>query len=366
MIISPIKLGKTRSKIREDIFNKGLEWTFETDVDLFVERLSDGIFEINYRYINYLLIIFNYLKYNQIIVKFSLNKFNELYDELIDEMKDTEYEYLIMNKNKFIQEIVKTIYILYEKLMLFPTFDKFQLPQKIQLYHGLENIEKDIFINTISNLSINDNFILSTFMSTSLNEQVANRFAININDSYNKIQFLINIDSSVYNKIRYTYMDKNISDLSNISSNVYSASEFLLIFGSVLKLTNIINNKVYTYTIKVEEKINDKVYLVNKEITELFNIYVFDFIDYINKLEDLNDLTKLHTYFEKNNLFGKSKKLRNKKLRNKKLRNKKLRNKKLKILQKMAKKKSIKITKIVRGKRRYKTKKELIKNLKLI
>ena len=32
----------------------------------------------------------------------------------------------------------------------------------------------------------------------------------------------------------------------------------------------------------------------------------------------------------------------------------------------MAKKKSIKITKIVRGKRRYKTKKELIKNLKLI
>ena len=362
MIISPIKLGKTRSKIREDVLNKGMEWTLETDVDLFVERLSNGIFEINYRYINYLLIIFHYLKYNQIIVKFSLNKFNELYDELIDEMKDTEYEYLIMNKNKFIQEIVKTIYILYEKLMLFPTFDKFQLPQKIQLYHGLEDIEKDIFINTISNLSINDNFILSTFMSTSLNEKVANRFAININDSDNKIQFLINIDSSVYNKIRYTYMDKNISDLSNISSNVYSASEFLLIFGSVLKLTNIINDKVYTYTRQIQHKdIYGQYRLVNEEITELFNIYVFDFINYINKLEDLNDLTKLHTHFEKNNLFGKSKKLRNKKLRNKKLRNKKL-----KILQKLAKKKSIKITKIVRGKRKYKTKKELIKNLKLI
>ena len=226
------------------------------------------------------------------IVKLSLSKLNELYEELIDEMKDTDYEHLIMNKHKFIKKIVKTIHILYKNLMLFPTFDKYQLPQKIQLYHGLEYIEKDIFINTILNLNINDNFILHTFMSTSLSEIFANKFAININSFSNKIQFLINIDESVYNKIRYTYMENSSSDLSNIS-NSFTASEFLLIFGSVLKLTNIINNKSCTYRIKVEEKIDDKVYLVNKEITELFNIYEFDFVDYSNKDDDLNDLNKI-------------------------------------------------------------------------
>ena len=129
-------------------------------------------------------------------------------------------------------------------------------------------------------------------MSTSLSEIFANKFAININSFSNKIQFLINIDESVYNKIRYTYMENSSSDLSNIS-NSFTASEFLLIFGSVLKLTNIINNKSCTYRIKVEEKIDDKVYLVNKEITELFNIYEFDFVDYSNKDDDLNDLNKI-------------------------------------------------------------------------
>ena len=56
-------------------------------------------------------------------------------------------------------------------------------------------------------------------MSTSLSEIFANKFAININSFSNKIQFLINIDESVYNKIRYTYMENSSSDLSNISLN---------------------------------------------------------------------------------------------------------------------------------------------------
>lgn len=358
-------IGITRRRVRKDIFDDVIKWTYDNDHEDVADKLIESReFLTVYKYINYLLII-NYFNVNySYSPEYSIKKLNIEHNKLIKELEEREeWDILdyIKSKQYFYDNIKTTIIKLYENSILFPLFSTNVPYDNVTLYHGLEEIEFDIFTNIISKLQINDTFLLPTFMSTSFVREVATNFAWPLTENSNKILFEININKNVYNLIRYIYLSNvstKIEDDHNLLLN--SEYELLLILGSELKLTKITKNVNYTWTSRIEQANphGGLPIMSPTVITQIFDVYTFEYVktydmkEYISQINI--DFLESITSFGKNKLIKKSKRKKSKRKTSKEL----------KKIQKLAKKNSIRITKTIKGKRIYKSKKELLKNLK--
>ena len=253
----------SRNGVRINTTDFLYEWNSEDYAsDYFYLHGKDGYYKLNYNIITYLL-----LNNQQLF----LNNFTK--SELLDFIRDNiffhsnpkikEYEnYMKTNKidlNSFVLEQFKNIQILSNSLSsnkklptLYaiagtPRYSRYgKNKEKLVLYRGfnypgckkmLHNIHIDKVITT------------ETFLSTSIQEYIAIKYAFNYDNDVNKhIVWKIIIDGDMFEIFNYTFISEpfNIRDnLETLFANSNIECEFLLNMGALLKCIDI--NIIYDF-----------------------------------------------------------------------------------------------------------------------
>lgn len=250
----------SRNGQRKNIADFLYEWVSEDDASDYFELYNDnGYYRLNYNIITYLLLNHQQLFLNH-FTKTELLKFIE--DENIfyhPNAKVKKFE-TYMNSNgidikTFFQEQLKNILILSNALSSLPRIpDVVSMPrynksknhrEKLVLYRGfnypgckkmLYDITKGRVITT------------QTFLSTSIQELIALKYAFNIDDDVRKhIVWKIIIDREMLDIFNYTFVSNafNIQDtLETLLANSNIECEFLLNMGALLECIDI---RVYPY-----------------------------------------------------------------------------------------------------------------------
>ena len=302
------KTSISRNGIRINIADFIYEWNSEDAAsDYFYLKKRDGYYRLNYNIITYLLIN------NQ---QLFLNNFTK--SELLDFIRDNIFIHSnpkvkayenYMENNKidiyyFILEQFKNIQILSNSLMsqtklptLYtiagpPRYSKYgKNKEKLVLYRGFnypgcKKMLHNIYIDNVITTEI--------FLSTSMQEYIAIKYAINYDKDVNKhIVWKIIIDGDMFDIFNYTFISEpfNIRDnLETLFANSNIECELLLNMGALLKCVDI--NVIYDFPGYYIKGYN----IPKKEYTE----YTFKFIgwdyDYIDRIN--SNMSKYINYLK--------------------------------------------------------------------
>jgi hypothetical protein len=301
------KTSISRNRIRINITDFLYEWNREDYAfDYFYLNKTDGYYRLNYNLITYLLIN------NQ---QLFLNNFTK--SELLDFIRDNifihsnprvkEYENYMENNKidiyDFILEQFKNIQILSNSLMsqtklptLYtiagtPHYSKYgKNKEKLVLYRGFnypgcKKMLHNIYIDNVITTEI--------FLSTSIQEYIAIKYAFNYDKDVNKhIVWEIIIEGDMFDIFNYTFISEpfNIHDnLETLFANNNIECEFLLNMGALLKCVDI--NVIYDfpgyyikgYNIPKKEytKYTFKFIGWNTDYTERINSNMSKYINYL-------------------------------------------------------------------------------------
>jgi hypothetical protein len=255
-----ISRNGTRINITDFIY----EWKREDDqYDYFSSRESDGYYALNYKIFTYLLLNHQQLFLNHFtkdeFLKF-VNNGNMFYEQS-SYIKGLE-EYMEKNKidvNAFILEQFKNIQILSNSLMsptklptLYaiagnPRYSRYgKNKEKLVLFRGFNYVGCKKMLH---NLHIGKVITTETFLSTSIQELVAIKYAFNYDKDVDKhIVWKIIIDGDMFDIFNYTFISErfNIYDnLETLLANQNIECEFLLNMGALLKCIDI--NVIYDF-----------------------------------------------------------------------------------------------------------------------
>ena len=294
----------TRNGVKKHIADFIYEWKNEDDADDYFDlRDGDGYCRLNYNIITYLLINHQQLFLNsytkQELLEFiQLNIFNnpnnkiKAYDEYMKEKEINVYNFLL--------EQLKNIQILYNSLAtkLPPLYAIVDIPryskrrqskERLILFRGF-NYPR--YKKMLKNVNIGNIITTETFLSTSIQEIIAIKYAFNHDDDVHKhIVWRIIIEEDMFGTFNYTFISDPFSihdSLEKLFANSNIECEFLLNMGALLKCVDI--NVIYDFQGYYIKGYN----IPKKGYTE----YTFKFIGWnIDYIERINkNMSKYITY----------------------------------------------------------------------
>jgi len=299
------KISVSRNKKRTEIVNFIYEWKSEDDPDDYFDlRGSDGYSRLNYNLITYLLLNHQQLLLNnftkpQLLEYIRDNTFyqpNEKINSYEEYMKENDIDIF-----RFILEQFKIIQILHNCLAtkLPPLNAVIDTPRftrkRLVLYRGFNYPRyKKMLGNTYSrqSLLIGDVITTETFLSTTVQEVVAIKYAFNRDKGADKqIVWKIIVDEDMFDIFNYTFIGDTFSindDLQKLFDNSNIECEFLLNMGALLRCVDI--NIIYDFQGYYIKGYN----IPKKEYTE----YTYKFIgwnhDYTERIN--SSMSKYITY----------------------------------------------------------------------
>ena len=303
------RINVSRNRKASNITDFIYEWKSEDDADdYFYLRKSNGYSRLNYNLITYLLLNHQQLFLNnitkpQLLAYIRDNTFyhpNEKINSYEDYMKANDIDIY-----SFVLEQFKNIQILHNSLATkLPTFNavldtsqytRRRHGEKLVLFRGFNYPRyKKMLGNTYSRqrLLIGDVITTETFLSTTIQEVVAIKYAFNNEKRADKqIVWRIIVDEDMFNIFNYTFLGDPLSihdDLQKLLANSNIESEFLLNMGALLKCVDI--SVIYDFQGYYIKGYN----IPKKEYTE----YTFKFIgwnqDYTERIN--NNMSKYITY----------------------------------------------------------------------
>ena len=256
------KTSISRNGIRVNIADFLYEWKREDDpYDYFDLKKRDGFYRLNYIIITYLLLNQQQLFLNY-FTKYEFLEFvrngNIFYEQ---NMKVKEYEKYMkldgIDINTFILEQFKNMQILCNSLMKklpmcyavvdMPRYTKRrQKKEKIILFRGF-NYPR--YKKMLHNIYIDKVITTETFLSTSIQEMIAIKYAFNYDKDVDKhIIWKIIIDEDMFDIFNYTFISEPFNlkdDLDTLMANQNIECEFILNMGALLKCVDI--NVIYDF-----------------------------------------------------------------------------------------------------------------------
>jgi hypothetical protein len=252
------KVSISRNGVRVNIADFVYEWKREDDVyDYFSSKESDGYYTLNYKIFTYLLLNHQQLFLNhftkQEFLEFMM-KGNIFYEKSSYIKGDNGIEkYMEKNKidvNAFILEQFKNIQILSNVLMKkipkcnavvdIQRYGKRKRQETIVLYRGFnypgcKKMLQKIYIDKI--------ITTQTFLSTSIQELIAIKYAFNYDKNVDKlIVWKIIIDEDMFDVFYYAFLSEPFNiydDLQILLANHNIECELLLNMGAILKCIDI-------------------------------------------------------------------------------------------------------------------------------
>jgi hypothetical protein len=304
------KISVSRNKKRTEIVDFIYEWKSEDDPDDYFDlRSSDGYSRLNYNLITYLLLNHQQLLLNnftkpQLLEYIRDNTFyqpNEKINSYEEYMKENDIDIF-----RFILEQFKNIQILHNCLAtkLPPLNAVIDTPRftrkRLVLYRGFNyprykkmlGSPRSQSIPSRRSLLIGDVITTETFLSTTVQEVVAIKYAFNSYKSADKqIVWKIIVDEDMFDIFNYTFIGDTFSihdDLQKLFDNSNIVCEFLLNMGALLRCVDI--NIIYDFQGYYIKGYN----IPKKEYTE----YTYKFIgwnhDYTERIN--SSMSKYITY----------------------------------------------------------------------
>jgi hypothetical protein len=294
----------TRNGIKKPITDFVYEWANEDDPDDYFDlRRSDGYCKLNYNIITYLLINHQQLFLNN-YTKSELLEYiqSNIFENPNTKIKDYE-EYMKENEiniYNFILEQLKNIQILYNSLAtkLPPLYAIVNIPRYSQRRQSRERMvlfrgfNYPRYKKMLYNVYLGNIITTETFLSTSIQEKIAIKYAFNHDDDVSKhIVWRIIIDEDMFDTFNYTFISEPFSihdSLEKLFANSNIECEFLLNMGALLKCVEI--NVIYDFPGYYIKGYN----IPKKGYTE----YTFKFIGWnIDYIERINkNMSKYITY----------------------------------------------------------------------
>jgi hypothetical protein len=289
----------TRNGIKKSIADFIYEWKNEDDADDYFDlKVSDGYSRLNYNIITYLLInhqqlflnsytkleLLEYIKFN---IFYNSNNKIKVYDEYIKKKE--------INIFSFFLEQLKNIQILYNSLAtklppLYAIINKKTKTNNILILFRGFNYPR--YKKMLQNINIGNIITTETFLSTSVQEIIAIKYAFNHDDDVHKhIVWKIIIDEDMFDTFNYTFISEPFSirdSLETLFANSNIECEFLLNMGALLKCVDI--KVIYDFPGYYIKGYN----IPKKEYT----VYTFKFIgwniDYVERINQ--NMSKYITY----------------------------------------------------------------------
>jgi hypothetical protein len=246
----------SRNKIKTNITDFIYEWKSEDDADDYFDLQSgDGYSRLNYNIITYLLLNNQQLLLNN-FTKSELLEFiqsNNIFYQHNSKIKAYE-DYMRdngINIFNFVLEQFKNIQILYNSLAtkLPPNYvildihrnsKRRQMRETLVLFRGF-NYPR--YKKMLQNIYIGGVVTTETFLSTSIQEVIAIKYAFNYDDAFDKqIVWKIIIDEDMFEIFNYTFISDPFSlrdDLHTLFANSNIECEYLLNMGAVLECVDI-------------------------------------------------------------------------------------------------------------------------------
>ncbi len=293
------KTSISRNGIRINIADFIYEWKSEDDAsDYFDLNRSDGYYRLNYNIITYLLINNQQLFLNNFTkselldfirdnIFFNSNPKVKEYENYMENNKIDIYSFLlgqfkniqILSNSLMSEKKLSTIYAIADT----PRYTRYgENKEKLVLYRGFKypGCKK-----MLRNIHIGKVITTEIFLSTSIQEYIAIKYAFNYDNDVNKhIVWKIIIDGDMFNILNYTFISEpfNIHDnLETLFANSNIECELLLNMGALLKCVDI--NVIYDFQGYYIKGYN----IPKKEYTE----YTFKFIgwdyDYIKRINSI-------------------------------------------------------------------------------
>jgi hypothetical protein len=297
------KISVSRNKKRTEIVDFIYEWKSEDDPDDYFDlRSSDGYSRLNYNLITYLLLNHQQLLLNnftkpQLLEYIRDNTFyqpNEKINSYEEYMKENDIDIF-----RFILEQFKNIQILHNCLATklpplnavidTPRLTRKRHREKLVLFRGF-NYPR--YKKMLDNTFIGDVITTETFLSTTVQEVVAIKYAFNRDKGADKqIVWKIIVDEDMFDIFNYTFIGDSFSiydDLQKLFDNSNIECEFLLNMGALLRCVDI--NVIYDFQGYYIKGYN----IPKKEYTE----YTYKFIgwnqDYTERIN--SSMSKYITY----------------------------------------------------------------------
>lgn len=294
----------TRNGVKKQMIDFIYEWRSEDDPDDYFDlRGSDGYSRLNYNIITYLLINHQQLFLNN-YTKSELLEYIQynIFDNPNNKIKEYE-EYMKengINIYSFVFEQLKNIQILYNSLAtkLPPLYAVLDIPryskrrpakERLILFRGF-NYPR--YKKILQNIYLGNIITTETFLSTSVQEMIAIKYAFNHDDNVHKhIIWKIIIEEDMFDTFNYTFISDPFSihdSLEKLFEYSNIECEFLLNMGALLKCVDI--NTIYDFPGYYITGYN----IPKKGYTE----YTFKFIGWnINYVERINkNMSKYITY----------------------------------------------------------------------
>jgi hypothetical protein len=302
------RISVSRNRKVSNITDFIYEWKSEDDADdYFYLRRDNGYSRLNYNLITYLLLNHQQLFLNnitkpQLLAYIRDNTFyhpNEKINSYEDYIKANDIDIY-----SFVLEQFKNIQILYNSLATkLPTFNavldasqytRRRHGEKLVLYRGFNypRYKKMLGSTSRQSLLIGDVITTQTFLSTTIQEVVAIKYAFNTEKRADKhIVWKIIVDEDMFGIFNYTFLGDPLSihdDLQKLLANSNIECEFLLNMGAMLRCVDI--SVIYDFQGYYIKGYN----IPQKEYTE----YTFKFIgwnqDYTERIN--SSMSKYITY----------------------------------------------------------------------
>jgi hypothetical protein len=229
---TPISKGpRTRQHQSYKSYDTAYQWTSEFDYSDFTSIWkTKGLMPIFYKLINVFLLL---IQFNQPRDRYF---FNQAITEILEKYNSNLDEEDHIDAAFVIQELQRTIIILYKELQLFPSA-KPLLDEDLELYHGID--KNSIIYQTLLTLKKDTIYELPIFMSTSVTKDVACRFT-----AESRIIIKITVKKDDMPSFKYVYFGNTL-----IKGYDYflTENEFLLNLYTKLKFINISNEVKIEY-----------------------------------------------------------------------------------------------------------------------
>ena len=288
------KIFISRNKKKKNIADFIYEWISDDDPDDYFDlRSSEGYYRLNYNIITYLLVNYQELFLNDFTKPELLDFINNTqFYKLNNKMKNYEefMKYHKINFNDFFLSQLKNIQILYNSLMTrLPRLSaiadiscyskKSKRKECLILYRGF-NYPR--YKKMLQNINIDEVITTETFLSTSIQQLVAIKYAFNYDHDVSKhIIWKIIVKQEMFDNFNYTFISFPFNIQDNIEllfENSNIECEVLLNIGALLKCVAINTYNFEGYYIQ-GYNIPEKKYI---EYTFEFIGWNFDYIDNIN------------------------------------------------------------------------------------
>jgi hypothetical protein len=296
------RISVSRNRKASNITDFIYEWKSEDDADdYFYLRRDNGYSRLNYNLITYLLLNHQQLFLNnitkpQLLAYIRDNTFyhpNEKINSYEDYIKANDIDIY-----SFVLEQFKNIQILYNSLATkLPTFNaviNIRRKERLVLFRGFNYPRYKKMLGSTSRQSplIGDVITTQTFLSTTIQEMVAIKYAFNNEKTADKqIVWKIIVDEDMLSIFNYTFLGEPFSihdGLEKLFADSNIESEFLLNMGAILRCVYI--NVIYDFQGYYIKGYN----IPQKEYTQ----YTFKFIgwnlDYTERIN--SSMSKYITY----------------------------------------------------------------------